>query len=114
MPTPSQKQGLLDAVSQIRAAEQLLLEASRSTSDPVKLIQINTEYTHMDSYISQILHAQALTDDADFGNATAALKSQVSALNVEVDSIKKIVDDVATAGKIVGFITKAIQVIGAI
>jgi hypothetical protein len=114
MPTPNQKQSLIDAVGQIRLAEQLLLAASRSTSDPIKLIQINTEYTHLDSYLSQILHTQALSDDVDFGNATDALKNQTSVLTVEINSISKIVDDVATAGKIVGFITKAIQIIGAI
>lgn len=112
MPTPVQKQSLIDAVSQIRSAEQVLLEASRSMSDPVKLIQINTEYAHLDSYLSQMLHAQAISDDAEFGNAMASLKAQISALSVEADSLKKIVDDVAMAGKIVGYIVKAIEIVG--
>lgn len=112
MSTADQKQALIDAVNQIRLAEQSLLEASRATSDIAKLIQINTEYSHLDSYLSQILHAQALTDETEFGNATAALKGQASALSADEDAIKKIVDDVAVAGKIFGYITQAIQIIG--
>ena len=111
MSTASQKQDLINAINQIRAAEQLLLEVSRSSSDTAKLIQINTEYTHLDSYLSQILHAQALTDDAEFDNATATLKGQASALAMDQKAIEKIVDDVATAGKIVGYITQAVQII---
>src|SRR5665647_1660894 len=108
MSTASQKQDLIDAISQIRFAEQLLLTESRSTSDTAKLIQINIEYTHLDSYLSQILHAQALADDTEFGNATAALKEQASALAIDQAGIGKIVGDVAIAGKIVGYITQAV------
>ena len=112
MPNPDKKQTLIDAISQIRSAEQLLIAASRSASDPVTLIQINTEYSHLDSYLSQMLHAQALTDDTDFGKATTALKSQISALTSNEESIKKIIGDVASAAKILGYLTKAVEIIG--
>ena len=112
MPTTEQKQGLLDAVSQIRDAQSLLLDASRSMSDIASLIQTNTEYKHLDSYISQILHLQAIADDTDFNNAAAALKTQSSVLSVEAATISKIIKDVDRAAKIVGYISKAIQILG--
>jgi hypothetical protein len=111
VPNPTQKQGLLDAVNQIRSAEQLLLQASRVTSDPATLIQINTEYAHMDSFLSQMLHAQALADDAEFSRAVTALKGQISTLSADEASMKKIIDDIATAGKVVAYIVKAIEII---
>ena len=109
MPTADQKKSLLDAITQIRAAEKLLLDESRSTSDPVKLIQINTEYQHLDSYLSQIVHAQALADDSLFNGATASLKKQVKALVADEDAMKAVVDDAKTAAKIAGFIAKAVE-----
>jgi hypothetical protein len=111
MPTTAQKQTLLDAVTQIRTAELALLQASRSTSDPAKLIQINTEYTHLDSCLSQILHAQALIDDQDFGFAAGALKQQCTALADEMKQIDRVVNDVALAAKIVGCVAQAAKVI---
>ena len=54
--SPQAKQTLLDAIGQIRAAQTLLLDASRSMSSIEDLIKINTEYTHLDSFLSQILH----------------------------------------------------------
>lgn len=109
MSTMTQKQALADAVNSIRLAEKMLLDESRATSDVSRLIQINTEYTHLDSYMSQILHVQALTDDAEFGNAVAALQSQVSALHVEQQAITNIVADVEKAAKIVGYIARAAE-----
>lgn len=112
MSTTSQKQSLLEAVGNLRAAEQMLLTESRNTSDVAKLIQLNTEYSHLDSYLSQILHAQALTDDHEFDSATSALKAHADVLAADEAAIKKVVGDVATAGKVIGYITKAIQIIG--
>ena len=112
MSTTSQKQDLLDAVTELRSAEQLLLAQSRTTSDVPTLIQLNTEYSHLDSYISQLLHTQAIDDDVQFDNATAALKQQVSALSTDLDAIEKIVGDVTTAGKIVGYIAQAVTIVG--
>ena len=112
MSIATQKQSLLDAVGQLRVAEQLLLEQSRSMSDAAKLIQVTNEYNHLDSYLSQILHAQALADDQAFSAAATALKNQVTSLALDESAIKKIVADVATAGRIVGCIAKAITIIG--
>ena len=105
------KQALLDAITQIRLAEQLLVQASRATSDPATLVKINTEYAHLDSYLSQLLHTLAIADDADFVKATRALKQQATALAAEEAQIKKVVADVGTAAKIAGYIAQAVAFI---
>jgi len=95
----------------IRSAEQLLVQASRATSDPATLTKISIEYNQLDSFLSQLLRAQAISDDAEFSNATAALKNQASMLDADEQDIKKIIDNVATAAKIVGYIAEAMTII---
>ena len=102
-----EKQKLIQIVSSIRSAEALLIQASRQTSDASKLIQINTEYTALDSYLSQVLHTLAILDDALFDIATKALKQQAAILQQEEESIKKIVDDIALAAQIAGYLAQA-------
>lgn len=105
------RQNLSQIVSNIRAAEVLLLQSSRATSDPATLIKINTEYQALDSYLSQILNAQATADDQAFESAINALKLQISSLQQEESHIKAIVADVATAAQILGYISQAISVV---
>ena len=107
MSIADQKQALFDVITQLRQAEQSLLEVSRTINDPAQLIQINTEYTHLDSWIFQLLHAQSTADDALFGSAISTLKQQASSLSANKDHIQKIVGDVAKAAKIVGYLEKA-------
>src|SRR5574340_84178 len=104
MPSDTQKQSLLDAVTKIRLAEQLLVQASRATSDSGKLTQISIEYNQLDSFLSQLLHAQAIADDADFAAAATSLKQQAATLQADENDIKKIVTDVKTAAQIAGYI----------
>jgi len=111
MADEAQKDTLLNTVASIRAAELLLLQASRASSDPVTLIKINTEYSHLDSLLSQLLHAQAIADDADFANAVTALKQQAAGLQVEEDDIKKIVANVAAAAEVAGYMAQAASLI---
>lgn len=111
MAIAEQKQDLLKAVSSIRSAEQLLIQESRATADPAKLAQINAAYDQLDSFLSELLHMQAIADDAEFVNATAALKQQAAALQIEEDDIKKIVSNVGIAAKIVGYIAQAASII---
>ena len=107
MANNAQKQNLVNAVSLIRAAEQMFVEASRASTDANRSIQINTEYQHLDSLLSQLIQAQAIADDADFQSATAALKQQATALQAEQAQIQAIVNDVAIAAKIAGFLAQA-------
>jgi hypothetical protein len=102
------RQILLKAVTPIRSAEQLLVESSRATSDPAKLTKISLEYNHLDSFLTQLLHTQAIADDAAFTAATAALKQQATALQTKEEDIKKIVDDVHTATQIVGYMAQVL------
>jgi ABC-type transporter Mla subunit MlaD len=85
-----------------------------SMSSIEDLIKINTEYTHLDSFLSQILHAVGVADDAQFKQATGALKAQVGTLTADIESINKVIKNVATAGKIAGFLAKAVQLIGTV
>lgn len=107
MANEAQKQTLLNAVSLIRSAEQLLLQASRASSDPATLTKISIEYNQLDSFLSQIIHAQAIADDASFTAAVGALKQQATVLETEEADIKKIVTDVGTAAQIVGYLAQA-------
>jgi len=54
---------------------------------------------------------QAIADDADFANATAALKRQTATLQAEEAYIKTIVVDVGKAAQIVGYIAQALSFI---
>jgi hypothetical protein len=108
MPTPDQGKSLLDAVSEIRSAQGLLREASYATSDVAVLIKINTTYTHLDSVITQMLHAQTVTDDVLFAGTVNALKQEASKLAAEEAQVRSIIADVNTAAKIVGYIGQAV------
>ena len=74
-------------------------------------IKLTSEFHILDSYLSQLLHAQNSADDASFTNATAALKSQASGLQADEATIKTIVGDVQTAATIVSYITQALAFI---
>lgn len=104
------RHNLNQIVSNIRSAEVLIVQASRQTSDAAKLIQLNTEYSALDSYLSQVLHTLALLDDSLFASATNALKQQAAILQQEEEDIKKIVDDIALAAKIAGYLAQAAQI----
>ena len=105
--TDDPKQALLDAVAALRTAEQLLLESSRTMSDPAELIQLNLEYSHIDSYLTQVIQALAATDDDDFDRTSGSLKTQATTLAADAQAIAKVVKNAQTAGKIVGCIAQA-------
>jgi hypothetical protein len=71
-------------------------------------IKLTSEYSNLDSNLSQLLHAQNATDDASFTNAVAALKSPAGALQADEATIKKEIADVNTVANIVSYITQAI------
>ena len=107
MPDDDAKQSLLDATTALRSAEQLLLQASRTMTDPAQLVQVNLEYAHLDSYLSQILHTLAISDDDDFDQAAGTLKTQSSTIAADAQAIAKIIKDAATADKVIGLIAQA-------
>jgi hypothetical protein len=103
------RQHLNDIVANIRAAEVLIVQASRETSDVVTLIQLNTEYLALDSYLSQVLHTLALLDDALFQTATDALKQQSAVLQQEEEDIGLTVRNLDLASEIAGYLAQAAQ-----
>ncbi len=110
----AQIQTLTNTIAILRSSETLLLQASRGTSDLATLLQINAEYSHIDSWISQLLHTQALNDDAQFSAAVSTLKQQADSLAADEAHIQTIVKDVASAAKIVGYISQAVTFLAAI
>jgi hypothetical protein len=80
MTRDAQKQTSLDAVSLVRAAEQLLIQVSRASSDPTLIAKINVEYSQLDSFLSQLLHTLAVVDDELFSSTISALKQQATIL----------------------------------
>jgi hypothetical protein len=111
MPTLSQQTTLNGAIDNIRSAEDILTNQIRSSTDALTAIKLTNEYNNLDSYLSELLHAQNAADDTSFSNATTALQSRLSGLEADQKSIKAIINDVATAGKVIGYIGDALKLI---
>jgi hypothetical protein len=111
MPTLSQQTAINAAVDAIRNAEDLLTAQVRSSTDALTAIKLTNEYNNLDSYLSELLHAQNAADDATFANATAALQSRLSGLEADEKAIETIIADVVIAGKVIGFIADAVKLI---
>lgn len=108
MPTPDQQKNTANAIATIRAAEDLLTQQIREATDILTATKLMNECNCLDSYLSQLLHAQNSADDASFAIATAALKSQADNLKIDQDTMKGIVGDIEIAANIVGNISKAL------
>ncbi len=111
MPTPDQCSNIKDAILAIRDAQHLLTQEINITSDLMKGIRLNHEYQNLDSCVSQLLHAQNVTDDAIFSQMIAAIIPQTKRLQADENTIKELLSDVATANEVVGCITKALSFI---
>jgi hypothetical protein len=111
VPTPAQQACVADAIGAIRDAENLLTAEIQAADDTLTAIKLTHEYNNLDSYLSELLHAQNVTDDSTFANATQALQGRVDGLQADENTIKQIVSDVATAGKIIDCITRALALI---
>lgn len=111
MPNPDQQTNITAAISAIRSAEDALTTQIRATSDALVAIKLTHEFNNLDSYLSQLLHAQNAADDAAFTDATKALQTQATGLKAAEASIQAVVKDVATAATIVGYITQALAFI---
>jgi negative regulator of replication initiation len=109
MPTPSEQTALNAAIDAIRSAEGVLTDQIRGSTDALTAIKLTNEYNNLDSYLSEILHAQNAADDASFANATAALQSRLSGLEADEKAIKALISDVTTAGKVIGYIADALK-----
>lgn len=108
MPTPDQQSNIAAAILAIRNAQNLLQQQINVASETLTAIKLTNEYNSLDSHLAQLLHAQNAADDAIFSQATVPLKSQTGGLQVDETTIKKIISDVETAAKVVGYITQAL------
>ena len=108
MPTPDQQNSIASAVAAIRAAEDLLTAQIRVATDSLAAIKLTHEFNNLDTFLSQLLHAQNSADDAVFADACAALQAQADGLNADEEAIRRVVTDVATAASIIGYIAEAV------
>jgi negative regulator of replication initiation len=111
MPTPSQQTNLTSAIDNIRAAEDLLKQQINAASDSLSAIKLTNEFNNLDSFLSELLHAQNSADDASFADATTALQSHAAGLQADEATIKKIVGGVTIAADIISYITQALAFI---
>jgi hypothetical protein len=114
MSLDDQKQSLLRAVTCVRSAETLLMQAGRDTADPAVLAKIDEEYDRLDSFLSQLLHCIAIIDDRIFADTAVTLKNEAQLLQASEDRFKAIGIGVNTAAQIVGFITEALSLVAKI
>ena len=108
MPTPDQCSYIKEAILAIRDAQHLLTQEINVTSDLMTGIRLNHEYQHLDSCVSQLLHAQNVADDAIFSQMIATIKPQTTRLQADENTIKGLISDVETANEVVGCIIKAL------
>jgi hypothetical protein len=105
---------LIQLAHQISLLLQELITAARGTTDPLKIAQLNTEMDAVDRLLTQVQQAQFASDDAMFAQTTAVLKAQAAALDDMATQIKKIVKDVGSVARIIGYITQAVTMIGSL
>lgn len=108
MPTQDQKSCITSAVLAIRNAQNLISKQITESSDVQVSINLQNQYNNLDSCLSQLLHAQNVADDAIFSSAIAVLQSQTAGLQKDDIAVKKIIADVATADKVLDYISQAL------
>ena len=85
-----------------------LLQAGRNTTDDTQLLQINNEYSAVQTLMDQATQARIAADDVTFIKLTSTLKAQAALLQGMEKQIQSIVSDVALAGQIVGYLAQAV------
>lgn len=111
MPTSAQQSDTLQAIDNIRQAQELIKQQIEIAPDTKSLIRFNKELQALDAVISELNHAQNAKNDTAFAAATVAIKKQANNLKKDADKTKKFIENVQTAAKYVGYITKAFDFI---
>ena len=114
MPTPDQRTTIENSIVSIQAAQAALTRASLASSDSLELGKIQSQYTYLDSLLTQLVHTRLVTDDAVFDQAAATIKQTADHLNDQATSIGNVVSDVAEGGRIAGYLTQAATFIAAL
>jgi hypothetical protein len=107
MPTDDQKQSLDGAIEQIRAAQKTLQKASEVATDGDKADRINGMYQKLQTLLTHVLQAEEAADDDAFTAAKTMFAGETAVLQADQASIQAIVDDVATAAQIAGYLAQA-------
>jgi tetrahydrodipicolinate N-succinyltransferase len=107
MPTDDQKQSLSDAIDQISAAQKALQTASEVATDGDKADKINDLYQKLQTLQTHVLQAEEAADDDAFENAKTVFSGETAVLQADQARIQAIVDDVAVAGQIAGYLAQA-------
>jgi predicted negative regulator of RcsB-dependent stress response len=108
MPTQTQLENVDAAISNIRAAEQVLDGLIASTGDADRLEQLQSSYTVLNGMLTALLQAQTNLDDAAFEGATAKLKVTANQVKAQEALIQKAVADVALAAKVLGYVAQGV------
>lgn len=111
MSTAPKLQSITSAITAIRGAQKLINNEINTSDDTLVGIKLGNEYAELGACITQLLHAQNMTDDAVFESAISVLKSKTSGLTVEEDHIKEIITDANTANQVVSYIQDAVSII---
>jgi hypothetical protein len=114
MPDSQTSDHLTAAIANLRSAETCLDEVITRTGDPEILKELNTEYGMLTGLVAGLVQAQTLSDNGAFTTATAALNTKAADLKAQEAHIKKIITDVATAAKVVGYIAQAVTFVEAL
>ena len=109
----SAQQTLLHAASLISSAERLLTQAIGRSTNQSTLIALNREYARLDSLLSRLLHAQGCSAE-ELRSMLPVLKQQAALLQSSESNIVATAPDVVTASTIVGYVTRAINLIGSL
>jgi hypothetical protein len=111
MPTSDQKVALAGAIDAIRNAQVALMQQVRKATSTLLAIKLSNEYDHLDSCLSELLHAQNAADDASFQAATTSIQSRSDSLKADEDTIKSIIKDITIAGTVIKYVGQALAFI---
>jgi hypothetical protein len=85
-----------------------LLNASRATADPAKLMRIANEMSAIQTLLNQAAQAQAAANDAVFSSATTSLKTQAQMLQGVEAQIAGMIADATAVGRITGYVVEVL------
>ena len=100
-----------ELVQQLNRLLMSLLTASRATANGVELMQINNEMLGIQAVLNTAVQCQAASDDALFSQAVGNLKTQAGILSDMEAQVQAVVSDVASVGRIIGYIGQALTLI---
>ena len=114
MPSSVQVSDIQAALTQINLAIPPVQAAVGTNPDPnakYQLTMLGIQLINIQTTLTQALIA---ADDAIFATDTSKLNAQATILKGQAANIKALITDVATAGRVIGYITQALALIASI